>query len=340
MRNNNIQTLLLSRTDGIGDMVLTLPMAGIIKKYYPGVRVIVLGCTYTKPVVELSNNVDVFFNWDEIVKLSFKEQIEFIKQHNIDCAIHVFPNRAVARLLMKACVDMRIGTSHRWYHWLYCNVLPDFSRKKSKLHESQLNLKLLEPLNINLVISLPEIADFFNFSCSYSLPSELKSLIFNGKLNIILHPLSKGSARNWGLANFAQLIELLPSDKFNIFVSGTESEGLAFRDLLVQPYTNVVDVSGKLSLEQFIALIYSADALIACSTGPLHLASAFDKLAVGLYAPIAPIFPARWAPIGKNVVVFSSSNTKCKRCAKGGRCACIEGLEPVQVADVLNSKLL
>ncbi|MDR1792820.1 MAG: hypothetical protein LBR36_05200 [Bacteroidales bacterium] len=45
-------TVLFSRTDGIGDVILTLPLAGWIKKTYPHAKVLFMGTDYTSAVVE------------------------------------------------------------------------------------------------------------------------------------------------------------------------------------------------------------------------------------------------------------------------------------------------
>lgn len=333
-----IKSVLLSRTDSIGDMVLTLPMAGVIKKHYPHAKVTVLGKTYTQPIVNLSQHVDAFLNWDEINLWDKHKQITFMRAQSFDCVIHVFPNKKIARLAKHAGVAMRIGTSHRWFHWFTCNSLLNFSRKNSDLHESQLNLKLLSPPNIHENVEIKKMHDFLDFSCNYVLQEEIKKLLNPQKLNIVLHPLSKGSARNWGLDNFAELINILPQEKYNIFVSGTEQEGILFRDKLIKPYPFVHDISGKVNLEQFIALINASSALVACSTGPLHIASALDKLAVGLFPPIRPIHAGRWAPIGKNVVVLSKGDAQCTNCKKTNSCSCIESITPQEVLYALETK--
>ena len=58
-------TILVSRTDSIGDVVLTLPLVGAIKRYLPSSKVIFLGKSYTKAVIELCDDVDEFLNWPE-----------------------------------------------------------------------------------------------------------------------------------------------------------------------------------------------------------------------------------------------------------------------------------
>ena len=46
--------IIISRTDRIGDVVLTLPMAGIIKSKYPNCKILFLGKTYTEPIINAS----------------------------------------------------------------------------------------------------------------------------------------------------------------------------------------------------------------------------------------------------------------------------------------------
>ena len=58
-------------------------------------------------------------------------------------------------------IPLRIGTTNRLYHWVTCNELVKLSRKKSDLHEAQLNLKLLSPFDIREDISCEEIENSF-----------------------------------------------------------------------------------------------------------------------------------------------------------------------------------
>lgn len=67
-KNSMRMTILVSRTDGIGDVVLTLPLAGVIKHCFADVRVLFLGRTYTEAVVSMCEAVDEFLNWDELAK--------------------------------------------------------------------------------------------------------------------------------------------------------------------------------------------------------------------------------------------------------------------------------
>ena len=58
--------LIISRTDSIGDVILTLPVAGELKRQFPQLHIIFLGSSYTKPIVECCPYVDEFADWTEI----------------------------------------------------------------------------------------------------------------------------------------------------------------------------------------------------------------------------------------------------------------------------------
>lgn len=314
-------------------MVLTLPMAGLIKKYYPQCTVLLLGRTYTKDIVALSEFVDEFINYDDLEKLDRKTQLQFLRKYNVDIFLHVFPKKQIADLAKASGIPLRVGTTNRIYHWISCNKLIKLSRKNSPLHESQLNLKLLSFLNIETAVALNELTGLYGFTQVPQLSNEFNSLIDPTKYNVILHPKSKGSAKEWGLDNFEQLIRLLPEQKFKVFISGTEQDGNLMQDFLKKNKT-AIDITGKLSLQQFIAFINGCDALVAASTGPLHIAAALNKKAIGLFSPKRPIHPGRWMPLGKNthVLVFDE---KCERCAKKQDCDCISKIKPEKVMQLL-----
>jgi heptosyltransferase III len=325
---------ILSRTDSIGDVILTLPMAGLIKEKYQESEITFIGRNYTEPVIKLSKHIDHFINWDEIENLSSYEQAESLKNLEADWIFHVFPNKKIAKAAKRAAIPFRIGTSHRTYHWFTCNKRLSFSRKNSELHEAQLNCKLLEPLSIG-VPPFKEIYHFFGLSNSVTPSKKLYDLIDNKKHNIVLHPKSKGSAREWGLENFQELIDILPKEKYKVFITGNEEEGKVMRTFLEKNQDVVTDTTGKFGLTDFIAFLSIVDSVVAASTGPLHIASVLNKNAIGIYPPIRPMHPGRWAPIGKNSHVLVKPGN-CNFCRKSGACICMKEIRATDVKNILD----
>jgi heptosyltransferase-3 len=323
--------IIISRTDSIGDVILTLPLCVWMKKQFPQSELVFLGRTYTKDIIACFDVVDTFLNFDDFSSLPTSERIARLKA---DCIIHVFPNREIASLSKKAKIPMRIGTAHRIFHLLTCNYRLNFSRKRSLLHESQLNFELLKPLGFNETPSFDSLfqsLNHFNIP-TVPLPTEFSGIDLSN--TIILHPKSQGSAVEWPLEKYIELAQVLVQQKKTVIFTGTENEGKEFSAILpVHP--QIIDSSGKLNLNQLILLISSCKALVACSTGPYHIAGISGIKAIGLFSPRKPIHPGRWKALGEKSValVFDSF---CSNCRKGKACSCIENISVQSVLSSIN----
>ncbi len=327
-------TFLISRTDAIGDVVLTLPVAGWLKQRHPGCRVVLIGRRYTAAVAAACPWVDEFLEYDEKQPGTLLAQL---RRHAAAAIIHVFPNKLLARLAKEAKIPVRIGTRNRLFHWLTCNRLVALSRRHSPLHEAQLNLQLLAPLGYQPPLALSEVAPLVRLQAFVPLRAEYQQLLAarqSSQLNVVLHPRSRGSAREWGLAHFGHLARLLHAAGHRVFISGTAAEGGELADWLRENAAFIAaDLTGQLELPEFIAFIAAADGLVAGSTGPLHLAAALGRYALGLYPPIRPMHPDRWAPLGPHADYLVFDQPDCQDCrTQPSACICIKAIEAVEVA--------
>jgi ADP-heptose:LPS heptosyltransferase len=98
--------------------------------------------------------------------------------------------------------------------------------------------------------------------------------------------------------------------------------------------SDVNDITGKMSLSEFMAFINLCDGLLACSTGPLHIAAALGKDALGIYSPMRPVHPGRWAPLGNKAKVFVEEKP-CGNCKNAKECTCMDKINPEQVTKQL-----
>jgi len=328
--------IIISRTDGIGDVILTLPVAGILKQHFPDCEIIFLGTKYTKPIIELSANIDKFVDWDEMKTKSEAYCVKNFKDINADAIIHLFPNKQIAKIARIASIPIRIGTTGRFYNWFNCNKLIPISRLRSNMHEAQLNIALLKGLKIKKNIPLNEIANYYGLKKIKH--ADYSNYLSKEKFNIILHPKTKGSAREWGIDNYSNLIALLPSEKYNILITGTKEDGEALNKSLFEKFPEIKNMTGKFTLTELIDFISQSDGLIAASTGPLHISAALGNVSIGLYAPMKPIHPGRWAPLGK-YATYLVNQKKCSKCKKSVNCECIQSINAIQVKEKLESLL-
>jgi len=284
-----MEKVLISRTDGIGDVLLTLPLCKQLSED-ENMQITLLCRDYTQPLKSFTPYIQNYLSTDFL----FAQEKEVVKNTlaKFDAIYHIFPNKQVAKWAKSAGIKKRVGTSHRLFHWLTCSKKIGFTRKNSNLHEAQLNFKLLGG-------DVPKIDEISKEPLLYTKDQTLSKwgkLISPDRLNIIIHPKSKGSAVEWSTDNYLNLIEHI-GNQVNFLISGTADEAkLISKELLNHTY--VTNVTGKFALDDFVSFVGKSDGLIAASTGPLHIAAALGKHCLGLYQNVRPIFAKRWHPIG------------------------------------------
>ncbi len=318
--------ILISRTDNIGDVVLTLPLLGYLKSIAKDTTIGFIAKNYVKDVLKNCLFVNEIISKEDLLK-----DPKQLKEFNAEVILFIFPDKEIAKIAKIAKIPLRIGTSHRFFHWLYLNKRINFTRKKSSLHEAQLNFKLLEGLNIKKKPNLQELSQYYGFKVDN--PSlKLQDLIIPNKFNLIIHPKSKGSAREWNLKYYFTLVKKLHPSRFHVFITGTKIEEQAvlhdLPELVNLP--QVTNLMGFFSLTELMQFISISDGLIACSTGPLHLSAALGKLTIGIFPPMKPIDPSRWKAIGKQAH-YLCINKVCSLCKKTSNCLCINEILPNDV---------
>ena len=333
-KNWNGKHIAISRVDSIGDVLLTLPITAWLKEQFPSCHITFICKNYTAPIVKYYAAIDDIVKVDDLFTLPKKEQADAIESLGIDAVVHVFPKKELAKVFKRAKVPARIGTSHRIFHLSTCNIRPNFTRKKSPLHESQLNFELLRPFGLT---EIPSFEQVNKYTSSFSiekqeLPEEFEALL--PKKYVVLHPKSQGSAREWPIEKYAQLAVMLIGKGYEVVSTGTEPEGQQFRNL-IPDNDKCHDSTGKLSIDQLIWLIKNAAALVACSTGPLHIAGFLDTKAIGLFSPRIPIHPGRWKPLGQHstALVF---DPECPKCKEKKECDCISQISVETVLSEIN----
>jgi len=205
----------------------------------------------------------------------------------------------------------------------------NFTRKNSTLHEAQLNHELLRPFGLE---KLPEFSELEATTSYFKAPKvELSPELKELKGLVILHPKSQGSAKEWPIDKYMELAKTLVEQGKTVAFTGTEQEGEMFREQIPE-HKSIIDTTGKLSLEQLMVFISSAKNLVACSTGPLHIAGYVGIGAIGLFSPKRPIHPGRWKALGKNVSILVF-NEQCPKCAEKKDCDCIAEISVASVLD-------
>ncbi len=262
--------------------------------------------------------------------------------------IHVYPRFSLAWRAFQAGIPLRIGTSRRWYHWLFCNERPTVARRYSFLHESLLNLRLLVPLlppayrDKVLAMKFEEVLPYRpRLRPLEPLPEFVQDALSRYSLYIGLHVGGKGGAPTWPRSSWVGLVEILrrryPEALF-VFTGSAEEKALIDPVATILPPSQVLRTDGRLSMGQLISVLARLQVFFSGSTGPLHIAAALDVPNIAVFPATAAMGSWRWRPLSPFSQVFAREEV-CARCTYPRTCLCLASIEPLRLADALPKAL-
>ena len=320
--------LLIAGAVGLGDTVLMLPMLRRVQRESPRTRVTVLGRAAYQPLVAMLG-VAGFQASDAQALRTFDVRLFDVVVSLTDMAADQLGG--MDRL---AQVPLRIGPS--WARFCpRCWNHPVHTKRLSwPRHEALRNLRLLLPFGVAATTSLEQA----NLDCSMdslqaNLPSDIPARDY-----AVLHPFSMGHAREWPLRHWIALARKLAAAQIGVVLTGSTAEGKRFDQAwpAAQRPVAVHAAFGRLDLAQLSLLLQRANVVVACSTGPLHLAAALGTPTIGLYVPRSGLGADRWAALGSDVVNMQArSRCPLSRQCKTDACACIEELSVQRVAQAM-----
>jgi lipopolysaccharide heptosyltransferase II len=340
--DQNFRRILIVRTDRIGDVILTLPMARVLKNHSPSVQIAFLIQRYTSEIIESNPDVDQVIYYDNGERtLPFFRLVAALRRERFDVVFHTHPMFRLALITRLARIPVRVGTGYRWYSILFNRKVFEH-RKDARKHELEYNLDLLEsvgcPAGRDGIVPTLEVG-----SESLSRVKEMLARLGVGREQqmVLLHPGSGGSARDWSADNFGLLGRRLAGlPHVRVVIAGSASEDLLVRRVWELSGKKALLLAEQLSLREYAALTKLASLFIANSTGPLHIAAAVGTPVIGLYPQVTPLNSTRWGPYTKKKTIFSPAGkpVDCSKCVSSGSATC-ECMDTIRVEDVFQAAL-
>ncbi len=314
--NKTVKNILVVRTDRIGDVVLSLPLAGIIKKHFPESRITFLVRDYTKDIVLNHPFIDeVLIVSESEKKIDVFKNIKNISSKKFDTCIVVNPTFIVAFILFFSGIKNRIGTGYRWYSILFNNRVYEH-RKYAEKHELEFNLNMLKNIGIDETINPSKVK--YDLTVDKISLTEIDNILQRENIDInkkiiIVHPGSGGSSIDLPISKYIQLVKKLDDDGFQIIITGNENEFEICNKLVLSD--RIKNFAGKFDLKKLTTLIGKASLFISNSTGPIHIAAALGKYTVGFYPKIVSCSKERWAPYTDKKLIYIPT-INCTNCTR------------------------
>jgi len=314
---NSPKSILIVRTDRIGDVVLSLPMAELVKKKYPDCRVAYFIRNYTRPLIDGNPFIDeVVIAEESDGEILFKKSLEIIKSKNFDTSVVVNPTLKISLIMFLAGIGNRIGTGYRWYSFLFNKKVYEH-RKYAEKHELEYNVNLLNKIDIDFKDFSNEIN--FHLKVDDKSSEKINSILAEkgseaGNKIVIIHPGSGGSSVDLSKEKLIELTRKL-SDLKNVttVITGSKSESKLCKEFEINQ--SVLNLSGQLDLSLLKALINKADLFISNSTGPMHIAAALGVHVIGFFPKILSCSQKRWGPYTEKKTIFIPT-IDCSNCSR------------------------
>ncbi|HWQ40214.1 MAG TPA: lipopolysaccharide heptosyltransferase II [Burkholderiales bacterium] len=99
-----------------------------------------------------------------------------------------------------------------------------------------------------------------------------------------------GPAKRWPAAHFAQLARHLARQSWKVWLLGSSKDVEAGTQIVRQAGDAVLDLTGKTSLDEAVALLAIADLVVTNDSGLMHVAAALDRPLVAIYGSSSPRF--------------------------------------------------
>jgi ADP-heptose:LPS heptosyltransferase len=312
-----LKNILIIRNDRIGDLVLTLPLAGIIKKHYPETRITFFVKDYTRALAECNPYIDEILTLpEEIDKAGFADCLKIFRKGKYDAVIIVNPKFRTSLISFLAGIKTRVGSGYRWYSFLFNKKVFEH-RKYAERHELEFNVRLLEKIGIKEKVSPSNVN--FGLVCNDQDIKKIKQLLYTKGVSflnpvVIIHPGSLGSAVDLPENKMKQLISILAHDlSITILITGSGNEKVLCQEMAEG--TSAINLAGMFSLKELTALYTLSDIMIANSTGPVHIAAALGVYIIGFYPKITACSPERWGPYTEKRSLFQPE-IKCSNCTR------------------------
>jgi len=312
----NIESILVTRTDRIGDVVLSTPVLEALRTRFPFAMIAMMVSQETRELVQGNPNLDEVIVYDKKgEEHSWYGTWKFarkLRQKEFDIAIHLHPTNRVHWVSFLAGISVRLGYRFKNYR-LLTHAIPHLKHEGLK-HEAEYNFDLLRPLGIEMpselrtYVPLPE-------SAFHDLEEMKRAEGLNGCSYFAINPGASCPSKMWPASRFAELTDQLNQQfGFPVVLIGGSGEQSISDQMIRWMKTKAINMTGRLSLSQTAWLLKDARLLISNDSGPVHIANAVGTPVISIFGRKQPgLGPKRWGPLGSTSTVIHK-DVGCTHC--------------------------
>jgi heptosyltransferase I len=340
---------LFIRLDRIGDSIVTLPVDQVPELESHEIEwVLPLNLRFLTHFLEKKRKIHFVDTENESTREN--ELAATIKNVKPDSLVFFQGPDWSLKVISSSQIATRVGPYSKLRTYLAFNKGVRQKRSRSDRHELKYNLELVEKgLNLNPLSDEEFKSLRLSLKVDQRVLSEVLQKFTLSPNYIIVHPGMRGSAQNWPTDKWVEFI-LLARQQSRIIVTGTLQDA-KWTEPIKKQFENAANVrflDGKIEAEDLIPLLSGAAAVVAPSTGVLHLAASLGVPTFGIYSPVQVQSPMRWGPLGERAVALSPLDFELSSCPGKLECLmqkcpsfdCMKRIDPKKLMMLLNSSNL
>jgi lipopolysaccharide heptosyltransferase II len=293
-------SFLVIRPGGLGDAILTIPVMCALKQNFPDASITVLAEKRNAPAFGLCPHVNQVLLYDNLKELlvairgKYDVVIDTEQWHRLS---------AVVARLTRSPLSIGYATNER--NNMFSSAVQYFHED----YEMDSFYRLLEPLGI---IPSKKVPPYLSISDAAVKSTKGLLGVLADKPFVAIFPGASVPEKRWDVKSFVNLALDINRAGYPIVVVGSEKERSAGE--AISHGLNSLNLAGKTSLVETVALIDKSSLLVSGDSGVLHIAVGLGKPTVSLFGPSNL---KKWAPKGERHIVINE-NLPCSPCTKFG----------------------
>ncbi|HEX6544033.1 MAG TPA: lipopolysaccharide heptosyltransferase II [Ktedonobacterales bacterium] len=301
----SVHRILIVRVDLLGDTVLTTPAVAALRRGYPKAQIDMLVQQATADVLAGERDIAHVITYNPQAlrqKNGWRAALGLLRRlrrTRYDIAISISGD--IGSILTRLTGATRtVGYAGEAYPYMLTDPVPGRRYDVTK-HETRYVLALAEAAG-GIAVSedtRPRL---------HVLPKARQEMatmlgLARAKLGrqgpvIAMHAGARnGQAKRWPTSHFAALADQLAEElDALVVVTGAPNEASLARDITYYAQQPLLNVSGKTTLAQLVALLAESDVLVTGDSGPMHIACAVETPVVVMHGPTDPALSGPAAP--------------------------------------------
>lgn len=286
------KSLCLLRLSALGDVCHAVALVQHIQSSFPDIKITwVIGKVEANLLADLPNVEFIHFDKRAGLK-GYKDLRQKMKGRKFDTLLHmqVALRASIASLCIPAKVKIGFDSQRAIEgQWLFTNKRVV---AQSEPHVLDGFMAFAQAMGIPSIktVSHDKVTPSWNIPISDEVIASTAQLVNSALPLAVICPAASKPERNWHSAGYAKTADYLASLGYRVILCGspTDVEKTLAQNIDNECDADVLNLVGKTSLKQVLALLTSADLVIAPDTGAAHMAVAVGTPAIGLYAHSNP----------------------------------------------------